>query len=396
MAPQNKTRIYKDDCISKKNPRELGSISMKKLSSSDLVDGTKLITKIMSMSTSNGGSSRISASVDFNTMKLDDKNVARVLPGMITDLQFFPTKDTKMLVAGSKLGNLSFWNIDSDEDDDNCIFMYQPHPAYISGISIHPSSLSKVVSSCYDGFIRLLDIEKESFDLIHRSQQKIDSICRQYDNMHCLYFGEGGNGSAGLLDLRSSSKPSMTWSLHKSSIYTIDFSSQNHNLMATGSKDETACIWDLRKLDQINDNPTIPLKLIEHEAAVNSAYFSPSGNFLATTSKDNIIGLVSSIDYEDECKIHHYNYTSRFFATFRGIWGWDDNFIIVGNKKKKGIDIISVLEEEEEKKVSLKVSLTLEDDGKVSAIPCRINAHPLIPGTLAASTNGGQVYIWDL
>lgn len=138
----------------------------------------------------------------------------------------------------------------------------------------------QVVSSCYDGFIRLLDVEKQSFDLAYHSEEQIVSISRPHGHMQSLYFGEGRYGSASLLDLRSS-KPSMSWSLHTDSIYTIDFSSQNTNSMATCSKDGTACIWDLRKLDQLNK--PIPLKLLNHEEAVNSAYFSPSGNFLATT-----------------------------------------------------------------------------------------------------------------
>lgn len=75
-----------------------------------------------------------------------------------------------------------------------------------------------------------------------------------------------------------------------------------------------------------------------------------------------------------------------FFFFCRGIWGWDDSFLMVGNKKK-GVDIICL-----EKKI---VSYTLSNR-EISAIPCRFDAHPMFPGVLAISTAGGRVYVWDI
>ena len=60
----------------------------------------------------------------------------------------------------------------------------------------------------------------------------------------------------------------------------IDFNPENTNIMATSSSDKTACIWDLRKLSK--SKPEF-VKLVAHKRVVYSAYFSPSGSFLATT-----------------------------------------------------------------------------------------------------------------
>lgn len=68
----------------------------------------------------------------------------------------------------------------------------------------------------------------------------------------------------------------------------------------------------------------------------------------------------------------------------RGIWGWDDSYVFIGNMKR-GIDVISVASE--------KIVTTLESE-LVSAIPCRFDAHPCNVGMLAGATSGGQVYIW--
>ncbi|XP_076893877.1 uncharacterized protein LOC143546005 [Bidens hawaiensis] len=382
MAPRKKLKTYSEEIGFKKSPRDIGDIAMKALSSSCLVDDKRLATKIMGMKSNDSLETNSSHSVDVKSMKIDEKNAARVLSGAIMEVEFFPTKDTRMVAVGNTYGNVGFWNIDSDEDDDNGIYVYYPHTGCVSGISIHPYSLSKIITSCYDGFVRLLDVEKESFGLAYTSEHPIFSICRPYDNMNSLFIGEE-HGSVGSLDIRSS-KPNSSWKLHKEKIYTIDFNSQNTKLMATSSKDKTACIWDLRKLDHLNPQP---LKLVNHNGAVNLAYFSPSGNLLATTSKDDKIGLMSGANYDVECMINHPNYTSRFISSFRGIWGWDDGFIMVGNTKLKGVDVICA----EEKKLTY--TMTNRD---INAIPCRFDTHPMLPGVLAISTAGGRVYVWDI
>ena len=41
-------------------------------------------------------------------------------------------------------------------------------------------------------------------------------------------------------------KQSSYWNLHERTINSIDFNSENFNIMAISSSDGTACIWDLR------------------------------------------------------------------------------------------------------------------------------------------------------
>lgn len=133
-------------------------------------------------------------------------------------------------------------------------------------------------SSCYDGFIRLMDVEKEVFDMVYSSEYSIYSLSQSPHDVKSLYFGEG-NGEINMWDVRTG-KTSFSCDLHKHKINTIDFNSDNENIMATSSTDATACIWDLR---QINAHKPAPLKTVTHKWAVSSAYFSPSGKCLATT-----------------------------------------------------------------------------------------------------------------
>lgn len=137
----------------------------------------------------------------------------------------------------------------------------------------------QIVTCSYHGLIRTLDVKKEIFDLTYSTEDAIFSMSQRSDDVNSLYFGEG-QGVLRVWDERSKSS-SMAWNLHDSRINTIDFSPANTNLMVTSSSDGSACIWDLRKLGK-KSNPD-SVKEIRRERAVHSAYFSPSGNLLATT-----------------------------------------------------------------------------------------------------------------
>ncbi|OMO92507.1 hypothetical protein COLO4_17524 [Corchorus olitorius] len=280
----------------------------------------------------------------LESMDLKPEDVARVLPTprQATLVKFFPCSNMRMIAAGNTYGNIAFWNVDCDSENGDGNYLYRPHEALISGISIQQHSMSKA------------------------------------SNLRSLYFGEG-LGVVNMLDIRTR-KCSESWHLHEDRISTIDFNPQNPNIMATSSSDGTACIWDLRRMSK-NKPPT--LKTVSHSRVVTAAYFSPSGNSLATTSYDEKVGIISGINYDDISMICHNNLTSRV-TSFRAIWGWDDSYIFIGNKKK-GVDVISSSQR--------KIVKTLKSPN-MSATPCRFDAHPHQVGVLAAVTVGGQVYVW--
>ncbi|XP_042057638.1 DNA damage-binding protein CMR1-like [Salvia splendens] len=312
-------------------------------------------------------------------LELKPENIARVVPGRIMSLRFFPTRDMQMVAVGNKFGDIGFWHVNGKDEDGHGIYLYHPHAGPVSGIVIDPFSVSKMYSSCYEGFIRMMDVEKGVFDMIYHSEYCIYSIALSPYDVNSLYFGEG-KGGFNKWDVRTG-KSSLSCDLHEDRINTIDFNSDTENIMATSSTDGTACIWDLRLMKK---DKTTPLKIVKHKRAVHSAYFSPSGKFLATTSYDDKVGLTSGANYESTSMVHHYNQTGRWISTFRGIWGWDDSSIYIGNMKR-GVDVISV---DEGRLVS-----TLQSD-ILSAIPCRFDPHPYNVGVLASATSGGQVYIW--
>ncbi|KAF5805090.1 putative transcription factor WD40-like family [Helianthus annuus] len=388
--PTKKSTTLKSQVSPNQSPKKLEPISMRDANTCSESDEL-LVNKILSVCKGSGldgdgdgdgeRKCRVRVSVDLESMELAPENVARVVPNRILSVKFFPSAGLRMVVVGNKFGNLGFWNVDLDNEDGDGdgIYLYQPHPSPVSAILIHPFSLNKIITSCYGGLVRSLDVEKETFGLVYSTEHAIFSMAQQPDDANNLYLGEG-HGVVNIWDERSA-RSSFSWELHDSRINTIDFNPENTNMMATSSSDGTACIWDLRKIGKSKPKS---LKVITRERAVHSAYFSPSGDRLATTSLDDKIGVLGGANYEDEFMLYHYNQTGRWLSSFKGVWGWDDSYIFIGNMKR-GVDVISTLQQ--------RLVTTLESP-HMTAIPCRFDPHPFYPGMLAGATSGGQVYIW--
>lgn len=326
---------------------------------------------------------KLSDPIDLGSLRLEPENIARLVPGKILVVRFFPSTNMTMVVAGNKYGNLGFWDVKPENEDGDGIHLYQPHSAPISGISVQPFSLSKMYTSSYDGLLRLMDIEKEVFDLVYSSSSgsAVFSLSQQPNDANSIYFGEG-QGDLNMLDARVGKNLS-SWSIHEGRINSIDFSSANTNILATSSTDGLACLWDVRKMD-VKHPESNNLQTLNHGRAVHSAYFSPSGSCLATTSLDDSVGVLHGVNFEDVLMIRHDNWTNRWISSFRAVWGWDDTYLYIGNMKRR-VDVLSVTQ--------MKTVYALESP-LMSAIPCRYDAHPCTVGLLAGATSGGQVYIW--
>ncbi|KAF8103402.1 hypothetical protein N665_0188s0338 [Sinapis alba] len=186
---------------------------------------------------------------DTGPLSLEPHNVARVVPGRIFVVKFMPCQNVKLVSAGDKLGNVGFWNLDCHKrkEDDNGIYLFHPHTAPVSSLVFQQNSFSKVISSSYDGLIRLMDVGKSVFDLVYSSSDDaIYSLSQRPNDEQSLYFSEG-HGMLNTWDLRAG-KSFFHWGLHEHRINSIDFNPQNPHVMATSSNDGTACLWDLRSM----------------------------------------------------------------------------------------------------------------------------------------------------
>ncbi|TYG64574.1 hypothetical protein ES288_D06G119000v1 [Gossypium darwinii] len=72
----------------------------------------------------------------LKSMDLKPENVAWPMPGRIMEVKFFPCTGISMIAVGNKVGNIAFFNMDSEDEIDDGIYIYCPHTGAISGISI--------------------------------------------------------------------------------------------------------------------------------------------------------------------------------------------------------------------------------------------------------------------
>ncbi|CAI0425005.1 unnamed protein product [Linum tenue] len=317
--------------------------------------------------------------LDLGSMKLESKNVAMVVPNWVMTVKFMPCSSMRMVVAGDKVGNVGFWNMDSEEGNDGrCL--YRPHSGPISGILFPESCISQMFTSCYNGYVRMMDLEKGEFILVRERVERLNCLSKPPNDDKSLYMAEG-RGVLTVWDTKSG-KPSLQLDLHSHLINTIDFNPGNSKVMATGARDKTAKIWDLRFIRK-----GLPrcLKEVKHKGAVNSAYFSPSGAALATLSLDDYVGIQNGTNWDVSCMIPHvHGHSVRYIPKLRAIWGWDDSCIFVGSMDK-AIDVISP--------VQRGVVMSL-DSPNMGTVPCRFDAHPQRVGLLAGAAAGGNVYVW--
>lgn len=312
-------------------------------------------------------------------LKLEAKDIARLAPNRIFSVHILPCRERVIVASGDKEGHLSLWDADCEEEG-NGLHMYLPHSSPVSGIATAPFSVEKVLSCSYDGFIRCMDIEKEVFDMLYTNNMDImlSAICCPHDGYQSIYFAEG-YGEIKVLDLRVRGV-SNSYDLHEKRIHTIDFHPYNPHLVSTSSTDCTASIWDVRNMRK---RQTKSIATVRHDKAVHSAYFSPSGNYLATTSYDDSVGVSNGLDSWNTTFIYHYNPPRRWISSFRAIWGWDDQYLFIGNMDK-ALDAICT---------STKITTTLHSSF-ITAIPTRFAKHPFVHGVLAGANAGGRVYLW--
>ncbi|KAJ3698376.1 hypothetical protein LUZ61_002081 [Rhynchospora tenuis] len=314
-------------------------------------------------------------------LRLKEENVRRMVGERITIVKFLPVLGRSIVVSGNKQGYLGFWDADATgengEGDSDGVSVFFPHRSTVSGISVHPYSLRKIYSSCYHGDLCLMDMEKEMFDIIHSSDFSIFSLCQSPHDHNSLFLGYGGKVKS--FDERTG-KIIDVWEMHDQRVNTIDFHPGNSNMIATSSSDGFVRLWDLRCIDK--DQPK-SIKEAAHNRAVHSAYFSPTGNSIVSTSFDDTVRIWSYPQFENLSTIRHNNQTGRWLSSFRAIWGWNDSYIFIGNMQR-AVDVISTEDS---------VVTTPLQSEYMTNIPCRFATHPYEEGRLACA-GGGKLYLW--
>jgi WD40 repeat protein len=104
----------------------------------------------------------------IETIRLDDEAaVAKVTPDRIYAMACHPTPHAVLACAGDKQGYVGLWNVDQTNTDNSSdgVHLFRPHSRPVSHLEWNRSG-SSLVSASYDGSVRQLDLETQTFSQI--------------------------------------------------------------------------------------------------------------------------------------------------------------------------------------------------------------------------------------
>ncbi|CAG8468543.1 7959_t:CDS:2 [Funneliformis mosseae] len=319
----------------------------------------------------------------------EDWSSVKVTPGRIYCLSFHPSKEKILVTAGDKQGSLGFWNVNESNVDshgkDECqTFMFEAHTSSITCSKYSPTNSNMLYTCSYDGSIRYFDLNKARFMEAFVNE---DFTYTQFDmdpTGQIIYFSTN-EGTVGIKDIREPTSVFTGHKLHDKKVGCVSLNPKCPELMVTASLERKMCLWDVRKL-----GPDSTIQECTFTNAVSSAYWSPTGDKVVSTSFDNFIRV---FNYDEERKlkeriqIPHNNQVGRWVSAFHASWNPNPNLhphFIVGNLKRSA-DIYSA--------VTGDLIWNMRDE-RLTAIPA-INAfHPKLNLIVGGASNG-KVVVWQ-
>lgn len=133
-------------------------------------------------------------------------------------------------------------------------------------------------------------------------------------------------GDVLIMDMRCKGKDhSVVRDLHPRKIRTVHFHPDGNTLL-TASLDQTAALWDVRKLVGPSKSQSA-VATLQHTLGLTSAYFSNQGDRLVTTCNDDFIRIYNGTPAAlarggkaaQPIKVKHNNQTGRWLTPFRAV-----------------------------------------------------------------------------
>ena len=311
------------------------------------------------------------------SLRINDGCVAKVVPERIYSVACHPSADTLVVCAGDKLGHVGIWNVDGyceggggngpTEDvkanegmksgGADGVYLFRPHSGPVTHLEWDRDG-GRLLSASYDGSVRLLDIETQTFrevfatyddsdmfrerlgyglDTGHRYWvQHVCSDHRAAGSGDCLFLATSV-GTVAHLDMRvGKGKITFHKSLSEKKINSVSLHPNGH-VLATAGLDNTVKLWDVRAMgsksgeSHLSPGSAIPLAFQDAGRSVNSAFFSPSGSKLLSTTMADSLDITENIHIAKgrvapTQRVKHNNRTGRWISTFMARWhpGLDD------------------------------------------------------------------------
>jgi len=296
---------------------------------------------------------------DVKALRIDSEdNVAKVTPERIYAITCHPSKniDAFIACAGDKRGNLGLWNVNSANENDG-VHLYKPHSSPITHLEWN-STGSSLYSISYDGSVREFDVNSEAFTQVFATYDESESYKNEpgfgiheghrfwtqhgildHRNDSCMFLSTSV-GSVFHIDMRmGKGRSGLTFNqtgLSEKKINTVDLHRNGYTL-ATCGLDNSIKLWDVRKFGSQRAPKPIARRVCGK--SVSSAFFSPSGDAMLSTTMANTIEIVkqphlASGTVKTLKQIKHNNQTGRWLSTFMARWHPSEDIFVVGCLKQ--------------------------------------------------------------
>lgn len=371
----------------------------------------------------------------MKALSLAEDDVAKLTESRVAAVWFHPTPHKLICAAGDKAGNIGLWDVDSKSTGVGGVFKYKPHVEGVNKIFCWENEPSKMYSCSYDGTIRVLDLNTNSFSLAFEAPEDYgddiafaDVAFRESVN-NVILIGRS-DGTVALADLRANmnvNKNKYEWvhRVHPARVNSILYHPTiEYLVISSGAKMEGEIhVNDIRKLP--SSGTWKPLLTIRHHSkSINATACSPDGNFLATVSYDNTIRAYSNFTLNEasvqSTKVYHGkcfplnkyiiqalifilftiifciidNNTGRWLSTFRPIFDpkHPHAFIVGSMVQPRQIDVFIPSMASGSNTVSLSSVLALK--GEFLGSVCSRNACHPSQNVVAGGNSSGRVHIF--
>lgn len=305
----------------------------------------------------------------------------KIVNRRIQSLCIHPIESKLLVAAGSVEGCLGLWDVGSDLKP----MQFYPHISPVNCITVRSADYNQLLTTSHDGTIRCADLQKSVFNLVYQTDEKkkishLTWHCELSENT--LLVAEG-SGCVSIVDLRASDtcKPNMTIHCHPRSVRTVQVHPVKKNYFVTASGIGECKIFDIR-------NKRIETSSLIHKKGLTSAFFSPNGTKVLTTSNDDRLRIfdVTALDHpEEECKVLHDNHTGRWLSVFKAIWHpcSSDIFFIGSMQFPRRVQLYSA--------TGALLKEVKSDD--MTTITPVLSLHPALP-IISGGDSSGRVYVF--
>ncbi|KAM7527672.1 hypothetical protein LguiB_031082 [Lonicera macranthoides] len=275
--------------------------------------------------------------------------VVRYHSRRVTCLEFHPTNNN-ILLSGDKKGQLGVW--DFEKVHEKTVYG-NIHSCILNHMKFNPRNDGTVYGASSDGTVSCIDLETG----ISSSLMNLNPNGWQGGKTWRMLYGLDINSDKGLVlvadnfgymysvDLRSNSKVGEAVLIHKkgSKVVGLHCNPLQPDLLLSCGNDHFARIWDMRRVEARTS-----LYELSHKRVVNSAYFSPSGSKILTTSQDNRLRIWDSIfgnlDSPSREIVHSHDF-SRHLTPFRAEWDPKDpseSLVVIGRYISENYDGVAL------------------------------------------------------